>query len=386
MRVLVTSTPGAGHIHPIVPLAQAIQDAGHEVLWATAAESCPRIDRYGFRATPAGMATVERRALLMQRSPDLLSVPPRERRLVMMPGLFGWAAAPRMLSDLAAVCDEYRPDIIVHDLAEFAAAVIAAGRGLPHVTVAFSGALANAMYAALDESITALWAGAGLAAPDRAGLYEYLYLHPFPPAMGAPPSSDHVRPMRPLSFDRATLDDRPEWTTTLGVERPAVYVTFGTEVTIRASWEPILEAVATLDVDAIATIGPHWEPSELGPVPGNVRVEQYVPQAYLLDRVSAVVSHSGAGTLIAAVDRAVPQLCLPLGADQWDNADALTATGAGVTIELGRRDADTLHTTIRQLLDEPHFRSSAQRVAREIRTMPLPAEHVGAIEALANAG
>ena len=72
MRILITSTPGAGHIHPIVPLGRALQDEGHEVLWATAEESCARVEQYGFRATPAGMGTVERRALLQERVPTSL--------------------------------------------------------------------------------------------------------------------------------------------------------------------------------------------------------------------------------------------------------------------------------------------------------------------------
>lgn len=34
MRVLVTTPAGLGHIHPMVPLAQAVAKAGHEVRWA----------------------------------------------------------------------------------------------------------------------------------------------------------------------------------------------------------------------------------------------------------------------------------------------------------------------------------------------------------------
>ena len=36
MRALFTSFPGYGHFHPLVPLARAVQDAGHSVAFATA--------------------------------------------------------------------------------------------------------------------------------------------------------------------------------------------------------------------------------------------------------------------------------------------------------------------------------------------------------------
>jgi hypothetical protein len=90
----------------------------------------------------------------------------------------------------------------------------------------------------------------------------------------------------------------------------------------------ILAALDSLDVDAIATTGTQVDPSEIGPAPANVRVERYVPQSFILDRVSALVSHARAGSMLAGASRGLPQLCLPMGADMWENADALAGSGA----------------------------------------------------------
>jgi integrase len=70
MRVLVTSTPGFGHIHPVVPLVQELQRAGHDVTWATAAVSrafdvlvsaaqLPKITLHGLRHTFATLALLD---------------------------------------------------------------------------------------------------------------------------------------------------------------------------------------------------------------------------------------------------------------------------------------------------------------------------------------
>jgi UDP:flavonoid glycosyltransferase YjiC (YdhE family) len=385
MRVLVTSTPGAGHIHPLLPVASVLRDRGHDVLWATAADGCPRVDRYGFRTIVAGMETHERRALFLRDGPDLPTLPPRERRLAMMPGLFGRAAAPRMRADLVPIVDDFGPDVVVHDVAEFAGPPVAASRGIPHVTVAFSGMLSERLHAVVVESVADVWAAEGLPVPDRAGLYDHLYLHPFPPGLGPMPAGRTIRSVRPLNVDGATTTPRPDWTAALGSRRPAVYVTFGTEASMPKPWRLVLDAVAGADVDVVATLGTSIDPESLGTIPANVRTERYVPQSFVLDRVRAVLSHGGAGTLVAAAMHGVPQLCVPLGADQWDNSDALAAAGAGLTVEPDQRDPATMLAMLGRMLDEPHFTTSARALASEFYALPHPADHAAAIEALASA-
>jgi UDP:flavonoid glycosyltransferase YjiC (YdhE family) len=384
MRILITSTPGAGHTNPLVPIATELRDRGHDVLWATPADGCPRVERYGFRTIAAGMDTDERRATFRRDGPDLLTLPPRERRLAMMPGLFGRAAAPRMRADLAPIVDDFAPDVVVHDLAEFAAPAVAASREIPHVTVAFSGMLSERLLEAVVESVAEVWAAEGLTVPEGAGLYDHLYLHPFPPALGPTPSGGTIRPVRPLNFDGAASSERPEWTAALGTERPAVYVTFGTEASMPKPWRLVLDAVAGADVEVVATLGEAGDVAALGPIPANVRAEQYVPQSFVLDRVRAVVSHAGAGTLVGAAMRGIPQLCVPLGADQWDNADALAGSGAGLTVEPDQRDPATMLAMLRHVLQQPHFATAAAALASEFAELPHPADHVSAIEALAS--
>ena len=46
--------PGYGHVLPMVPLARALLAAGHEVLWATSADACPRVAAAGIETAPAG--------------------------------------------------------------------------------------------------------------------------------------------------------------------------------------------------------------------------------------------------------------------------------------------------------------------------------------------
>jgi UDP:flavonoid glycosyltransferase YjiC (YdhE family) len=41
MRVLITTSSGLGHVLPMVPLAHALRDRSHDVLWATGPDAQP---------------------------------------------------------------------------------------------------------------------------------------------------------------------------------------------------------------------------------------------------------------------------------------------------------------------------------------------------------
>ena len=383
MRILVTSTPGTGHIHSLAPLALALRQAGHEVRWATAQESCARLADYGFTPVAAGMGVAERNAAMAPSMPEIMALAPRLRRGRLFSGFFAHIAGPRMRADLDAVFDSFDPDLVVHETSELAAAPMASARGLPHVTVAFSGMLPDETAALLLQAVTPMWEAEELGAPTIADLFGDLYLHPFPPSFGQRPDLSALQQLRPETFIADPDAEAPVWMEEFGTERPGLYLTFGTEpAATQAPWRAVLDAIAEQDVDCIATIGSHLDPDALGPIPANVDVVPFVPHHLVLDRASIVVSHGGAGTLLAAAGRGLPQLVVPLMADQWQNADAIAASGAGIVAEAERRSAGDLAEYLDRLLDDTSVRDAAIRVASEIASMPAATEHVGVIESL----
>ncbi|MEP7203394.1 MAG: glycosyltransferase [Ilumatobacteraceae bacterium] len=382
MRILVTSTPGMGHLNAVLPLMTALQRAGHDLLIVTAAVSCDAVERHGFAVRPGGITGEERRRQFAPRMPEALALPPRRRRGLFFAGMFAEAAAPEMRVDLQPVFDEFRPEIVVHERGELASAPMAAARGIPHVTVAFSGALPEWAEQLTIESLIPLWAAEGLPVPTMDDINGALYLHQFPPSFGQAPSSGVVRPMRAVAADGES-SEAPDWLEGLGSTRPLVYVTSGTEPAgATAPWAAIVEALGSFDVDAIATIGTHVDPSTLGAVPANLRVARFVPQRFILDKAHLVMSHSGAGSLLGAATRGVPQLLYPLAADQWENADAATGAGVAITCEMDGRSAADIGAALHDLLKDDRFRHAGARVAAEIEAMPTPADHVATIEAV----
>jgi len=136
--------------------------------------------------------------------------------------------------------------------------------------------------------------------------------------------------------------------------RPVVYLTLGT-----VGWGTVdlmrdaLAGLTELPVDVLVAIGSYFDPNQLGPLPDSVRVERFVRQDLVLPQVDLAVHHGGSGTLLAAAAEGVPQLVMPLGADQFQNADALAASGAGLALPQGGVTAAAVRDGVRQLMDDP---------------------------------
>jgi UDP:flavonoid glycosyltransferase YjiC (YdhE family) len=382
LRVLCTSTPGTGHVSALAPVARALRDRGHDVRWAVAPDGGAAVGDMGFEWSPAGLTTGARRDLAADALGEIMRLPIAERRGPLFTALFARAAGPAMQRDLTPIIDRVRPDVVMREMSEVAAAPMAAARGIPLVTVAFSGVLPERARGEVLHELGPLWQAEGLGEPSWSDLYGELYLHPFPVSFGQRPDSAAVRPIR-RGRGAPSAEPAP-WVEALGTERPFVYASSGTEVPSGMfPWRELCAALGDMDLDAVATIGPHVDPAELGAVPANVRVERFVPQADLLGRTSAVVSHGGAGTVLGAAAHGQPQVVVPLFADQWENGIAVTEAGCGIVLEPGRHSVDDFDETMRTLLAGPSHRSAAERVAQEIDAMPRADDLALEIEALA---
>jgi UDP:flavonoid glycosyltransferase YjiC (YdhE family) len=143
-----------------------------------------------------------------------------------------------------------------------------------------------------------------------------------------------------------------------------------------------LAGLTALPVDVLVAIGSYFDPTQLGPLPDSVRVERFVRQDLVLRQIDLAVHHGGSGTLLAAAAEGVPQLVMPMGADQFQNADALALSGAGVALPQGGVTAAAVRDGVRQLMDDPNYRAAANRVRSEILALPTPAERIDDLIAL----
>jgi MGT family glycosyltransferase len=148
--------------------------------------------------------------------------------------------------------------------------------------------------------------------------------------------------------------------------RPLVYTSLGTINTGQTQFfDKSIEASRGQPWQMVISVGRHLALDRWKNVPENVLLRNYVPQAALLRRTQAVISHGGANTVHEALAAGIPLAAVPIGADHFESAQRVVEAGAGLRLKLGRLSVDGLRETVRRLLDDGSLRKNAQRIAAD---------------------
>ena len=207
--------------------------------------------------------------------------------------------------------------------------------------------------------------------PDGDRIHASPYLTVIPEALEDP---DDRGPEHCLRFREPVAPARPlpDWWD--GDDRPLVYVTYGSVTPTLPQFPGLfratVDALGDLPARVLFTVGVDVDLEPLWPVPPNFHVERWVPQATVMPHAAAMVGHGGAGSTRMALAAGVPSVVVPGFADQPRNARRVDELGAGIGLE----DVAGLRDAVQRLLDEPSYRSAAERVAREVAQLPPVSE------------
>ena len=399
-RFLFSTTTGYGHFHPLVPLARALQQAGHEVAFAAGPPMQPLVEASGFTFFPAG---AER-----ETDPEYHQF---KAHMQTMPGgldaemlIYSWlfcGIAPRLKTpDLVEIGRSWQPDLFIREAAEYGAVIAAEHLGLPHAAVSFVAALQGlAIFeqgaAARLDPIRQQW---GLAPdPTLGALHRYVCLAYSPPgfalqaagagAAAAIPAT--TRFIRPEFFDQAGPERLPDWVARMPAQ-PTVYVTLGTEVNKTPELYPsvlqtIIGGLRDLPVNLIVTLGRDKDPADFGPQPANVHIERYIPQSLLLRECDLMVMHGGSNSLLAALDTGLPLVVVPLIADQFFNAHVTHSTRLGRVVQREQLTPASIREAVAEVLSNPMYRQTAGRLQAEMHALPSQEYAVDLVERAAMA-
>lgn len=368
----------------MVPLMQALVVAGHDVRVATAPDFCPLVRRIGFDVFAAGLGP-RGRGEMLRRFPEVRAAradDPAPWRQI-LDRTFA-VALPAMLGDLDVIIAAWRPDLLVHESAEFASAIAGTKEGVPYVNHGFGMVRATERAAEVTAKSAALWQESSLEPQPVGGNYRYLYLDVWPPSMQRPEIDDIpvAHPIRSVGFDDPGGSPPPTWIGSLG--RPIVCVTMGT------IWNrdfpvlgDVLSGLARRGLSVVATVGEDIDPASVGPQPDAVRVHRYLPLSHVLPHCDLMICHGGAGTVLSGLRHGVPMVLLPQGADHFDNARACVDAGVAHSFAFDEASPHQVLDRACEILDNHRCRTSAESVRDEIAATPPPASFVPLLERLA---
>jgi UDP:flavonoid glycosyltransferase YjiC (YdhE family) len=370
MRVLVSAVPAVGHVVPLLGLSQALQQAGHDVRFATNRESHRLVTSAGLHPVEAGMSLVEMRDERHRRWPETDRQPASKWATRM------WAQimAPSTLRDLVAIVADWRPDAIVHDEGDYAGPVAAAKAAIPWVTHAWGSPLRPiSELTELEELAGWLWVSNGLDVPASAGLYQHALVNPCPRLLqNTSPGVTVEWPIRPTS-----LEDQGE------PLRADAYVGFGTVPAFANALAELTAAVRSCTergMKVVVTAPSEDLRNELAAIDRDlVEARDFVRLNDLLPSCKIAITHAGAGTVLASLSAGVPLVLIPRGTpSQLRMAQACDAAG------VGRSCADDwdIDAAVGDVLSNPVTAALAASAARRIATMPAGDEVAAKVEAL----
>jgi Glycosyltransferase family 28 C-terminal domain len=348
------------------------------VVFASGPDCRQTVEQFGFRFIPSGLTLIEASQRARAQYPDWPWGPDFEHVYSLV---HAGIAGPAMARDLHRVVSSFNPDVVVSEVSEFGGPLAAAAAGRRWAAVGWGLPVPAHVALAAGHAAASMWEQNGFDIPPYGGLYQHLYLDPCPPSLAPAdgPPIEHRRLLRPVV--PTSNDPVPGWLDVLP-ERPTVWVTLGTSGTFGSGASRLLTSVydglRDEEINVIIT-GTAAAVTDVGTMPPNVRTAGFIALANLLPRCDAVVSHAGSGTVLAALAHGLPQVLLPMGADQFRNAEAIANAGAG--FELAPKDltAQSLRKAVLDAVHDDALRAAAESFKSEIESMPDPASVVAAL-------
>ncbi|WP_018681689.1 nucleotide disphospho-sugar-binding domain-containing protein [Actinokineospora enzanensis] len=389
MRVLFATFAWRSHYYPLVPLAWALANDGHDVRVACQPSLAGVVAETGLSPVVTGqdvdMGALARRDIDSgpRASGSMRQFRDAKEQTAALALTRFRTIAEAMADDLVSYARAWRPDLVVYEPIAYAGALAAELLGVPAVRHTW-GVDSVATFQAMEaEVLRPLWRRFGL---DEVGTLQDLVVDPCPPDLQLPfdvvDRGAPIQPMRYVPYNGSAV--LPDWLLA-EPERPRVCVTWGTSMPAitgsLALAEQALAAAARTDAEVVLAILDSHR-ARLGELPEGVRVAESLPLHAVLRHCSAVVHQGGAGTTLTAVTTGTPQIIVPTMGDQFMNAERIATGGAGLYLEQQDLGPDLLVESLDKVLTDPAYRAATAGIADRNAAQPTPAHVAGVLARL----
>ena len=357
--VLWLNWSGGGNLPPSLGIARVLAERGHAVSFAGRPEMVPRVERAGFRAIELTRAYEQAAAYRNKWLPRAASL----------------LTSPAVSEEIRALLAAERPDIVVIDQMFPVALLEAARFDAPTVAVChtcvwrglvmwrkvfgmFADLRAEAGFDPIPADLESLWM-----AQDKMIATTLRSLDDPPGDLGQAHKLRHVG----LSLERERHGVRVALPWRDDDPTPLVLVSFSTmpEQGSVPKFQNAIDALASLPVHGVVTVGDSVDPNALTPAP-NVAVFATADHDDLMRRAALVLTHGGHGTLMRALTYGLPMVVVPgFASDQPINAGAVPAWGVGRALP-GDAAAEQMRDAVRDVLATPSCRETARAISRQL--------------------
>lgn len=373
-HIAMFSVAAHGHVNPSIEVIRELVARGHRVTYAI-----PPI--FADKVAATGAEPVLYTSTLPSPDDD-----PAAWGTTLLDNVEPFLAdAIQALPQLVKAYEGDEPDLVIHDITSYPARVLADRWGVPAVSLS-PNLVAWTGYE--EEVAEPMWAeprkterGQAYYARFEAWLAENgITQHPDPFA-GRPARSIVLIPkaLQPHAdrvdetvhtFVGACQGDRAgqgEWQRPADAEK-VLLVSLGSSFTKQPGfYRECVKAFGELPGwHVVLQIGKFVDPAELGEVPGNVEVHQWVPQLSVLRQADAFVTHAGAGGSQEGLATGTPMVAVPQAVDQFGNADMLQALGVARHLPMEEATAENLRETVLALAADAGVASRLHEIQEQM--------------------
>ncbi len=416
MKILIASTPAAGHLNPLLSVASLLVESGHEVAVQVNEDQRPAVEAAGHRliseipnAQTSPDYYLENYPERMQKSPGM------EMTGYDLVHFFARNIAAQSASLKMALYD-FPADLILADstywgtlpmlvdardkrpaIAHLGISVvnICSGKNIPmrpsetpeqrEAEVQLRGRF---MLQPAQQAVNAALGSLGYPAlpyPILEAMTELpdLYLHPGIESFEYPGSNSKVQYIGALPMP-AGQPRLPEWWQQIDRTKRVVLVTQGT-IANRDFGQVIAPALVALggreDVTIIVTTG--GQPAESIPVaiPANAHIASFLPYAHIMPEIDLLITNGGYGTVNMAISHGIPVISAGLTEDKEEVSAHVQWSGAGIDLRTNQATPEAIRHAVDEIFTQPGYRERAQQFSIEFAGHDVKAELLSLIEA-----
>uniref|UniRef100_A0A8R1UWT3 UDP-glucuronosyltransferase n=1 Tax=Pristionchus pacificus TaxID=54126 RepID=A0A8R1UWT3_PRIPA len=172
------------------------------------------------------------------------------------------------------------------------------------------------------------------------------------------------------------------WSTILSLRNHTIFISFGTWVKGHLMPQEYKETIRRTikNFPDVTFIWKYEKPEDnISDGLDNVVETTWAPQTDLLHdgRLTAFITHGGQGSITEAANAGVPLICIPVTCDQLRNGRAVERNGVGIMIEKDALASEKpLEDAISAILNENRFHLSAKKMAQMIEDRPFAMKEV----------
>ncbi|RAN78275.1 macrolide family glycosyltransferase [Bacillus sp. SRB_331] len=147
-----------------------------------------------------------------------------------------------------------------------------------------------------------------------------------------------------------------------------IYISLGTVFNESITFYKLcFKTFENTDYTIVMSIGEKTKISDLGEIPKNFIVKNYVPQIEVLTYTKLFITHGGMNSTHEGLYNGVPLIVIPQSADQPVIAKQVENLGAGVTLQMQGLTESRLRESVDFVLGESSFKEAALNMKESFR-------------------